>query len=241
MELVDIHSHLLWGLDDGCLDAHETLEAARAMASVGFAELAPSPHAQERYAGGNPALCAARLDEARELVARVGLGLRLHRNAENPLDAGYLGRLARGAAVGLGESQRFALVEFPFADDVGDVESPIREVRSLGVLPIVAHPERCLAFARAGRASQAIHAGAALQLNIGSLIGRHGEMALALSGRFLGEGLYALGGTDLHGPHLAAEWLAQALEALEREAGRAQLERLMGHNPRRALAGEALE
>jgi protein-tyrosine phosphatase len=108
------------------------------------------------------------------------------------------------------------------------------------VLPIVAHPERCHAFARAGRAAEAVRAGAALQLNIGSLIGRHGPVAQGLAERFVGEGLYAVAGTDLHGPYEAAGWIDEALTALEQRAGKGELERLCSGNPRRALAGEAL-
>jgi protein-tyrosine phosphatase len=240
MDLVDIHSHLLWGLDDGCRTPEETLEAARALASLGYTDAAPSPHAQARYAGGDPAACARRLEEARALVAGAGIPLRLHRNAENPADAFYFASLERGEARGIGEVERFALVEFPFLDEVEDVAAAIARVRARGVLPIVAHPERCQVFGDPARVAEAIRAGAALQLNIGSLIGRHGPMAQVLSERFLSEGLYAVGGTDLHGPSDAADWIDEALTALERRAGRAELVRICSDNPRRALAGEAL-
>ena len=240
MDLVDIHSHLLWGLDDGCRTPEETLEAARALASLGYTDVAPSPHAQARYAGGDPAACALRLEEARALVAQDGIPLRLHRNAENPADAFFFASLDRGEARGIGESERFALMEFPFLDEGDDVAAVIGKVRARGVLPIVAHPERCQVFEAEGRAEEAIRAGAALQLNIGSLIGRHGPMAQRLSERFISEGLYAVGGTDLHGPHEAADWIDEALTALERRAGRLELLRICSQNPRRALAGEAL-
>lgn len=240
MDLVDIHSHLLWGLDDGCQTPEETLEAARALASLGYTDVAPSPHAQARYPGGDAKACAERLAEAQALVSGAGIALQLHRNAENPTDAFYFAGLEHGQARGLGQVERFALVEFPFLGEEDDVASVIGQLRARGVWPIVAHPERCQVFARQGRAARAVEAGAALQLNIGSLIGRHGPQALDLAERFLGEGLYAVGGTDLHGPHQAAEWIDEALSALERRAGRAGLLRLCGENPRRALAGEAL-
>jgi protein-tyrosine phosphatase len=240
MDLVDIHCHLLWGLDDGCRTPEETLEAARAMASLGYTDVAPSPHAQARYAGGDREACAARLAEARERVGAAGIALQLHPNAENPIDDGFLASLERGEARGVGEAQQFVLVEFPFLDDVPDVPGLISRVRARGVTPIVAHPERCLCFEEPGRAEAAVGAGAVLQLNIGSLIGRHGWLALQLAERLLGEGLCALGGTDLHGPFDAAAWIDEALTALERAAGTKQLERLCRDNPRRALRGEDL-
>lgn len=240
MDLVDIHCHLLWGLDDGCRTPEETLEAARALASLGYTDVAPSPHAQARYAGGDRDASAARLAEARDRLRDAGLGLRLHRNAENPLDADFLASLERGEARGVGEAERFVLVEFPFADRVADLAGLIARVRARGALPIVAHPERCLCFEEPGGAEAVVRAGGALQLNIGSLIGRHGKLAAGLAERFLGEGLYAMGGTDLHGPFDAADWIDEALTALERATGAAELARLCRDNPRRALAGEEL-
>ena len=240
MELVDIHSHLLWGLDDGCQAPEETLEAARALVSLGYTDSAPSPHAQLRYPGGDPQACASRLEEARALLAGAGIPLRLHRNAENPADDLYLAGLEQGRARGIGEAQRFALVEFPFLGEVQDPGRVVARVRAMGVMPIVAHPERCQLFELPGMAAAVVRAGAALQINIGSLTGRHGQMARSIAERFLGEGLYAVAGTDLHGPHEAAEWIEEALGALERRAGQAELLRLCSENPRRSLAGEAL-
>lgn len=240
MDLVDIHCHMLWGLDDGCRSPEETVEAARALASLGYTDVAPTPHAQARYAGGDAAVTARRLAQARKLVEEAGLDLRLHPGAENPLDALYLAAVDGGERRGLGESQRFALVELPFVDDVPDMVPMLTRLLAAGVQPIVAHPERCLEFERAGRAAEAVRAGAALQLNLGSLTGRHGQLAYQLSERFLAEGLYSVAGTDLHGPLQAADWIDEALTALERRAGAEAVRRMCSDNPRRALAGEQL-
>jgi len=240
MDLVDIHCHMLWGLDDGCRTPEETLEAARALSSLGYIDVAPSPHAQARYAGGDAAAAARRLAEARLLLSEAGIGLRLHSGAESPLDQRYLAALRAGTPRGLGETQRYALVELPFIDEVPDMVPMLEAICAAGVRPIVAHPERCLEFDQAGRAAQAVRAGAALQMNLGSLTGRHGQLAYELSERFLAEGLYAIAGTDLHGPMEAADWIDEGLTALERKAGAAALRRMCSENPRRALAGEDL-
>jgi protein-tyrosine phosphatase len=109
-----------------------------------------------------------------------------------------------------------------------------------GVTPILAHPERCVEFERPGRAEEMVELGAALQLNVGALTGRHGPRARELAERFLERGLYAVVGTDLHAPDGAARWLSIALGALEACVGAAGVERLCVTNPRRALAGEEL-
>jgi protein-tyrosine phosphatase len=240
MGLVDLHSHLLWDLDDGCRTPAETLEAARALSALGYTDVAASPHAQDRYPGGDAAVVARRLEEARELLARSGVPLRLHRGAESTLDARYLALLLQGQRRGIGESERYALVELPFLELVPDLPDFLGFLVARGVRPILAHPERCAEFERPGRAREAVDLGAVLQLNLGSLGGRHGPVARALAHRLLDAGLYAVAGTDLHGPAAAAEWIGEALEALARRAGREAVGRLCEENPRRALAGEDL-
>jgi protein-tyrosine phosphatase len=240
MGLVDIHSHLLWDLDDGCRTPAETLEAARALVSLGYSEAVPTPHAQARYAGGDAALALARLVEARALLAAHGVPLRLHRGAEHPLDGRYLEGVEGGARRGLGEPERYALVELPFSGEVPDLADRLARLRASGVRPIVAHPERCLEFERSGRAAEAVALGAALQLNLGSLTGRHGPLAQDLAGELLDAGLYAVAGTDLHGALAAADWIDEALGALERQVGPSALRLLCEENPRRVLSAEAL-
>jgi protein-tyrosine phosphatase len=238
--LVDIHCHLLWGLDDGCREPEDTLAAARALASLGYSDVAPSPHAQERYPGGDAAVARARLEEAQRLLAAEGVPIRLHAGAESPLDDRYLRELNRGVRRGLGIPERYALVELPFCEAVPDLPERIAYLRARGVQPILAHPERCLEFEREGRAAEAVERGAALQLNLGSLIGRHGMVARDLAEELLDGGLYAVAGTDLHGALAAADWIDEALTTLEARGGAELLERLCAGNPHRVLAGEAL-
>jgi protein-tyrosine phosphatase len=240
MGLVDIHCHILWALDDGCRTPDETLEAAWALAALGFTDVAPSPHAQARYASGDQAVAAERLAEARALLEREGVPLRLHRGAENQLDDRYLASLEQGGRRGLGEGETFALVELPFGDEVPDLPERLVRLRNRGVRPILAHPERCLEFERPGRAAEAVALGAVFQLNLGSLTGRHGALAQDLADELLEAGLYAIAGTDLHGPVAAADWIDEALSVLEARSGLAEVRRLCEENPLRALRGEPL-
>jgi protein-tyrosine phosphatase len=82
MGYVDLHCHLLWGLDDGCETPAETLSAARLLVALGFSDAAPSPHAIAGLTSGDAARSEARRAEAAELLAREGVPLALHPNAE---------------------------------------------------------------------------------------------------------------------------------------------------------------
>jgi protein-tyrosine phosphatase len=241
MGFVDLHDHLLWGIDDGCETPEQTILAARILVSLGWSELACSPHAEASLPSGDAALCDARRAEAAELFAREGIALTLHRNAENKLDDLFLARADDPVARrGVGASGRWVLVETPFSSSLPALPDLVFLLRRKGILPLFAHPERCLEFERPGRAEEVVRLGGALQLNVGALGGVYGRTARKLAERFLGEGLYAVAATDLHHPESAERWLAESLAALEKRAGAEVLQRLCADNPRRVVAGEEL-
>ena len=236
--LVDLHCHLLPGVDDGARSLSDTLEMARALVDLGFTTVAPSPHARPEYAPVE--LVEARLSEVRAALEREGIALTLGRNAENVLDDAFLRGLGTPAARMLG-SGPYVLVELPYTTPVPMLPDILFRIRTKGVIPVIAHPERCLEFERKGRAAEAVRTGALLQLDVGALTGRYGGTAKKLARAFLEDGLYSLGATDLHAPVGAREWLGRALEELRSRVGEQAFGQLLRDNPARLLAGEALE
>jgi protein-tyrosine phosphatase len=235
---VDLHCHLIPGVDDGARTLEDSLEMARALIDLGFSTVAPSPHARPEYAP--PELVEARLGELRAALEREGLSLALGRNAENVLDDAFLRSLGTPAARMLGAGQ-YVLVELPYTTPVPPLLDILFRIRTKGVTPVIAHPERCLEFERKGRADETVRAGALLQLDVGALTGRYGGTAKKLARAFLEDGLYTLGATDLHAPVGARDWVGRALAELRSRAGEQAFERLMRHHPARLLAGEPLE
>ncbi len=240
MAFVDLHSHLLWALDDGCQTPEETLAAGRLLVELGWRESAPTPHAHPLFPSRDASACAARLAEAQALLDLEKIPLKLHGGAENVLDASYLERLEPGLRRGLGATGRWALVELPFRASVPALPDLLFHLARRSVRPLIAHPERCVEFDKPGRAEEAVRLGAALQLNLGALVGIYGRPVRKQAERLLDAGLYSVAATDLHHPEGAQEWLPEALMALDKRAGNAELDRLCGDNPRRILAGEEL-
>lgn len=241
MGFVDLHVHVLWGVDDGCETPEETLDAARLLASLGWDELAPSPHAVPELPSHDPAACEARRAEAAALLAREGVALTLHANAENRLDEAFMARAEDPAGRrGIGPSARWVLVEAPFQQALPALPELVFRLRRKGISPLLAHPERCLEFERPGRAAEVVRLGGAHQLDLGALAGVYGRAARKQAERFLGEGLYAVAASDLHRPEKARRWLEAGLRALEKRAGGDGLRALCAENPRRILRGEEL-
>lgn len=234
----DLHCHLLPGVDDGARTLEDALEMARALVDLGFDTVAPSPHAQPRYAPVeqvNEVRAALRLALDREQIP-----LRLVPNAENLLDADFMATLGTPAARTLGAG-KVVLVELPYTSPVPVLPELLFRIRLKGLTPLIAHPERCLEFERPGRAAEAVRSGALLQLDVGALNGRYGRNARRLSHAFLGEGLYAVAATDLHGPVGAREWVGAALETLRSKVGGEGVTRLLSAHPRRLMEGLPLD
>jgi len=240
MGFVDLHCHLLWAVDDGVESREEALEGAMLLASLGFTDVAPSPHAHPGQPSGDPALCDRRREELRVLLGEAGVKLAIHQNAENRLDEDFLARADGPARRGIGESQRWVLVELPFRTPVPALPDLVFRLRRKGAIPLFAHPERCQEFETPGRAEEVVRLGGALQLNMAALIGLYGKSARKVAERLVDAGLYAVAATDLHHAGGAEEWIPEALEALEKRAGREASERLLDLHPRRILAGEEL-
>ncbi len=239
MNYVDLHCHLLWGIDDGAKTEADSIAMARALVSVGFSDVACSPHARPEYASDDRDLCERRRAETQGALEREGIPLRLHPNAENVLDPDLLQRIEAGRrSVGAGP---YLLAEAPYFASLPQLPELIFRLRVKGVTPLIAHPERCKEFERPGRAAEAVRAGAHLQLDIGALIGRYGRRPRKLARAFLDDGLYSVAATDLHSPTDAARWVGDSIAELRKLAGDATAQRMLGAHPAAILRGEPLE
>ena len=236
---VDLHLHLLPGVDDGAKTLDDSLAMARALVSLGYAKAAPSPHNRAEYAPKTE--CLEKLASVQAALTEHQISLELHSNSENFfLDERLLDAQKTPSARTINELGKPMLVEPPYKTTLPTLKDILFRLQVKGVTPVIAHPERCLEFETKGRAAEAVAAGANLQLDMAALIGRYGPNAKKLAERFVAEGLYAIAATDAHSPMKLTEWVGDSLKALEKAAGAAYFRRLLVENPERLLRGEAV-
>ncbi|MBL8919323.1 MAG: protein tyrosine phosphatase [Myxococcaceae bacterium] len=239
MPMVDLHLHLLPGIDDGCKTMDDTVAMARALVALGFGTAAPSPHNRPEYASRETAL--QRLEEVRAELTRLGIALALDVNAENFfLDETLLTKLPTPESRRVGTAGKYLLVEAPYSSPLPQLTDVLFRMKLKGVTPLIAHPERCLEFERKGRAAEAVQAGALLQLDVGALTGRYGKPAQKLSRQFLDDGLYAIAATDLHSPVGAERWVGESLGALQKQVGAKAFTQLTETTPGLILKGQSV-
>jgi protein-tyrosine phosphatase len=238
--VICFHNHLLPGVDDGAADLEQALLGLETMAAQGVRAVVVSPHLNgsatlepDRYAGLWAAHDAAW--EALRATAAVRVpALRLERGAEVMLDVPA--PLLDDPRLRLAATP-FVLVEFPFLLVPPGGDQALAALRAAGWLPVLAHPER---YPAAGdptaRSAACRQAGAWLQVNAGSLLGRYGEGPRRAAWALLEAGLADYLCSDFHARgscHLAA-----ARQALLRRGGEGQAQRLLDDNPARLLRGE---
>lgn len=232
----DFHNHVIPGVDDGARDETESRSAVAAMAAQGITRIVATPHLDGSLTL-DPAELTARLDQLDAGWARLTAaipadgGVRLDRGAEVKLDAPEVElsdprlRLAGSNTV---------LVEFAHFTVPPRSEEALSRIVRAGYQPLLAHPERYHGVDPELRVVRSwLDAGAYLQVNAGSVLGRHGERAEKLAMRLLAGGWVHCMASDYHArgePDTAA---ARAL--LESWDGEEQAGLLFEENPGRLL------
>jgi protein-tyrosine phosphatase len=181
--VIDLHSHVLPGIDDGPATLEGSMAIARAAAEAGIRTIVATPHVSSRHRNDSDTIARVtartreRLrDERIELELLPGAEIALTHLAE--LDPGELERLGLGGGPWL-------LVEPPFTTPATGLQSIVQSLIREGHRVVLAHPERCPAFQREPRQLESlVNEGALTSVTAGSLVGRFGgdvrQFALAL-------------------------------------------------------------
>lgn len=241
--LVDFHSHLVPGVDDGARDLGEAVRAVETLAAEGVRHVLTTPHLDASVIA-RPELFERQQLEVEEAWFRV-VDACVDRD---PPMSFHLGReiLLDTASPQLSDPRvrlnggPYVLVEFPRLNLPAGSEDVIGHISALGYRPVIAHVERYLYQGDAAPLwDEWRHAGAALQVNAASYVGRYGAAARELAWRALELGWVDLAASDYHAR--GRPWITQAREELGAVGGAAQDRLLFDINPRNLLRGEPLE
>jgi len=226
--VIDLHCHLLPGIDDGPKTIEDSVALARAAEQAGTRTIVATPHVNWRYPN-TAELIAEAVARLNERLDADGLALEVLAGAEiamtrlGDIDPDQLARLDLAGGGWL-------LVEPPFTPAASGLDTILRELQSRGHRILLAHPERCPAFHRDPEMlASLVHGGILTSITASSLVGRFGKQARQLGLRLLRQGLAHNVASDAHhvldrGPGMASEieqaglgaltdWLTQAVPA----------------------------
>jgi protein-tyrosine phosphatase len=234
--MIDIHSHILPGLDDGSASLEESVEMLKIAMEGGTTEIVATPHANGEFRF-EPEAIAEKVAELSAAVPniRIYTGCDFHLAYENIQDA-----LAHPARYTINQKS-YLLVEFSDLIIFHTTDEIFGQLLGAGMIPVVTHPERnALLQQRLKDLGQWVEQGACLQVTAMSLMGRFGRRAQEFSERLLKEGLVHFIASDAHDKKNRTPDLKAAYEHVARKYGKRRAEDLFVKNPGNAVRGEPL-
>lgn len=236
IEMIDLHSHILPGLDDGAGSIEESMEMARMASQQGIRVMVATPHCAEDLTRD----VRSGVKLLREVFAEAKIPVQLYTGMEifGTFDTARL--LRQGRLLTLNGS-KYPLIEFAFHTDGAEETEILEDVIAAGYTPLVAHPERyryiCTDPELVNRWTEM---GCLFQINRGSLLGRFGLDAQQMGMELVYRGFATVVATDAHSPEIRTPRLRDVYRLLSREISPVVAETLLCRNPHLILKNEQL-
>ena len=235
--MIDIHHHLLFGLDDGSKDIETSVAMADMAASDGITHIVCTPHANHLFRF-SPEINQEKLEQLRERLdgkVTLGLGCDFHLSFENIDDA-----LKNPTKYTINQ-KRYLLVEFADLAIPEQMTQVFYQLQVAGIQPIITHPERNLTIQKSPqRLDEWLHGGCLVQVTAASLTGRFGRIAMSLAHKLIAENKVHFLATDAHNLQSRPPLMKEAFEIVKKQYGVETAERLCVSNPRAVFSGDDL-
>ncbi|HEY6562230.1 MAG TPA: CpsB/CapC family capsule biosynthesis tyrosine phosphatase [Polyangiaceae bacterium] len=233
---VDLHCHWIAGIDDGARDVAEGIEMLEALARIGFTRVIATPHMRPgMFDNDKPSLVSAyerMLPHLREVPGLPSVDLA----SEHYFDDVVYQRLLDGEGLPY-PGQRAVLLEFYEVAFPTSLDRSLFQLRSRGLLPVIAHPERYRAIWRSPETlERLVEGGAAALLDVAALAGKYGKQPQRSAEELLEAGLYHAACSDAHRPG-DADAVQAGIRCVERGYGDEEVDFLFREGPLALLEG----
>lgn len=239
--MIDLHSHILPGLDDGAANLEAALSIARLAVADGIAQMACTPHVTPGLYNNTTDGISRAVESLQSCFHHEDIPLKLFVGADIHATPDISARLGSGEIPTLNRS-RYFLFEPPHDLAPPGLLQLARNLIAGDFVPIVTHPER-LRWIEDGYdvIKQLRNSGALMQLTAASVVGKFGSRARYWSDRMLDEGRVDLIASDTHHPVRRPPLLSKAREMISRRQGEEAADRMTLHTPQAILRNQDLQ
>jgi len=244
--MIDLHVHILPGLDDGPENWVTALKMARLAEADGLTAIVATPHLfrHRRVCQGemnSAASIRAAVQELRQVLAEAGVKVSIHPGCEVPLFPELLEMLHQGALLTLNDGGRYLCLEMPDTVIPPATEEVVFQLGLQGVTPILAHPERHPVFREMPeKLVRLLHLGCLAQITASSLVGGFGRQVAKFTEKLVKGGYVQLVASDAHDARGRPPLLSPALKKLARLVGESRAWDMVSSLPERIIRGEPL-
>lgn len=233
--MIDLHCHILPGVDDGAVDLETALEMAAMAVADGITITACTPHIMPGVYDNEASVIRARVDELRQVLAEANLPLELVVGSDAHMRPDFSSALDRGRILTLNDS-RYVLFEPPHNVAPPRLEECLFGIQMAGYVPILTHPERLSWIeTRYPLIAHLARSGIWMQITAGSLSGRFGKRPKYWAERLLNEGLVHLLASDAHNCTSRPPLLSHAHELAAALVGKDEADHLVHTRPAAVL------
>ncbi len=235
--MIDLHMHVLPGVDDGAKDIEDALEMCRIASESGVRGIVATSH-------GNlmPALSAAKYKEAyrflKQELKNEEIPIRLYIGMEIFMDADAVSQIENSELLTL-NGTRYVLVEFDFGEDLWMVNEYIQMLQESGYIPVIAHAERYqFVQAHPEEVFRWVENDCVIQVNKGSLLGAFGKRERETAFSLLQHNLVHVIASDAHGTRKRTPNMTNIVRFLGDTVSPGMRKLLLSENPARILKGQ---
>ena len=194
---VDIHSHLIPGVDDGVKTLEKSIEVIRKLSTIGFKKIITTPHIHPTYPNSTATILQG-LDLVRDELQKEGMSVELEAAAEYFVDDVFIQKVKNKEKI-LSFGSNYVLVESSFQNKPLYFESCLFELQSRGYQPVLAHPERYRFLeGEIDWLSELKENGVLFQVTVSSFVGFYGEIPQKIAKKLYERNMIDFLGSDLH-------------------------------------------
>jgi tyrosine-protein phosphatase YwqE len=194
---VDLHSHLIPGIDDGAVDLENSMKMLQGFARLGYKKVITTPHIMSDFYRNTPEIINEGKARVKKEIEKTGLDMKFDAAAEYYLDETLEDKISIGEVLTMGD--KYFLFELPFMAEPPNLNQIIFLLQTNGYKPILAHPERYgFWYSKFEKYRELKDKGVHLQLNMLSLIGHYSPETRKIAEQMIDEGLISFLGSDCH-------------------------------------------
>lgn len=241
--MIDIHSHIIFDIDDGCTTKEESINTLINLKNIGFNKIVLTPHYMKgsNYIKNNE-IKINKYNELKRLIKENDIDIDIYLGNEIYINS-EIHELILDNEIYTMNNTKYILVELPLYNEINNVEDYIYELKLKGYIPIIAHPERYQYFQKNYKKLNKLYdSGVLFQCNYGSIIGVYGKSAKDLIKYILKNNMVTFMATDIHKPNFSIiDNFSKITKKIKKITGEEEFNNITHNNALKMLNDKTIE